>query len=194
VARKLSIKTLFASWTACRRHSPTLIDLRREIPLILPPSSIERQIRVLVRHELPGDSVSTQQIYRVVLDLHGSVRNHPDCRWTFLQDPVAVEDALGREFPVPSEYDFALLDRILQHKFKTGPGSFEVQGGFYQVLDSRNRSTVLSTESRLRPGSSLIMALMIGLPSSLVFSEQRFPMPECTRTGTRAVQGGGQIW
>jgi hypothetical protein len=71
----------------------------------------------------------------VALEIRGAVLNRPDIRWTFLQDPVLVEDVLGRKFPVPSEYDFALLDRIIQHKFETGPGSTQVSHGDYQIRD-----------------------------------------------------------
>ncbi|KAK0732139.1 hypothetical protein B0H67DRAFT_640438 [Lasiosphaeris hirsuta] len=50
-------------------------------------------------------------------------------RLTFLQDSVLVEDALGHEFPVPSEYDYALLVDIIRHMFKTGPGSAHIMRG-----------------------------------------------------------------
>jgi hypothetical protein len=32
----------------------------------------------------------------------------PDIHHTFFQDPIIVEDALGRKFPVPSEYDLSV--------------------------------------------------------------------------------------
>ena len=100
----------------------------------------------------------------MALEIRSAVLSRPDIRWTFLQDPVLVEDALGRKFPVPSEYDFTLLDRIIQHKFETGPGSIQVSYGDYQIRDGKDRELVLSSQSRLRPGSSLIMAILIGKP------------------------------
>jgi hypothetical protein len=135
-----------------------------------------------------------QQIYRVVLEIRESVISQPDCRWTFFQDPVRVEDALGRKFPVPSEYDFTLLDKIIQHKFTTGPGSVEVGLGDYQVMESRRSSIILSSESRLRPGSSLIMAILLGKPPPGVLTDQSCPMPRCGSTETNCLEGGGRVW
>lgn len=119
--------------------------------------------------------------------------NQPDCRWTFFQDPVTVEDALGRKFPVPSEYDFALLDQIIQHKFRTGPGADEVALGDYQLMESRRRSVVLSAESRLRPGSAITMAILVGKPPG-VLNDHSCPMPRCESTETNSVPGGGRVW
>jgi hypothetical protein len=135
-------------------------------------------------------SVFTQQTYGVVVEIRGAVLSRPDIRWTFLQDPVLVEDALGRKFPVPSEYDFALLNRIIQHKFETGPGSAQVSHGDYQIRDAKERQVVLSSQSRLRPGSSLIMAILAGkaLPGTLC------PMPRCNSVRTTQAEGGGRLW
>ncbi|SPN99173.1 uncharacterized protein DNG_02208 [Cephalotrichum gorgonifer] len=137
--------------------------------------------------------VSTQQIYSVVLEIRGFMMTRPDCRWTFFQDPVMVEDALGLKFPVPSEYDFELLDQIIRYRFRTGPGSTEVGLGDYQVMESRRSSTILSAESRIRPGSSLIMAILIGKPPSDVSTDRSCPMPRCTSTETNSVEGGGRV-
>ncbi len=101
-----------------------------------------------------------------------------------------VEDALGRKFPVPSEYDFALLDNIVKYKFLTGPGSAEVRRGDYQILNAKNRDLALSPKSRLRPGSSLIMAVLIGKPSN----DQACPMPRCGSIQTEPAVGGGRKW
>ncbi|KAK1752197.1 hypothetical protein QBC47DRAFT_389988 [Echria macrotheca] len=137
--------------------------------------------------------VSTQQIYGVVVEIRGAVLSRPDIRWTFLQDPVLVEDALGRKFPVPSEYDFALLDRIIQHKFLEGPGSSEVSQGDYQMRDAKARHLVLSVQSRLRPGSSLIMAILIGKPPAGILTDHSCPMPRCSSGETTQAEGGGRI-
>jgi len=139
-------------------------------------------------------SVSTQQIYSLVLEIRGAVLNRPDIRWTFLQDPILVEDALGRKFPVPSEYDFGLLDRIIRHKFETGPGSAEVKWGDYQILDAKDRNLVLSSQSRLRPGSLLVMAILIGPPPGGVVNDQECPRPRCSSAKTMQAEGGGRVW
>jgi hypothetical protein len=105
---------------------------------------------------------------------------------------VLVEDALGRKFPVPSEYDFGLLDRIIRHKFDSGPGSTEVQHGDYQVLDAKARGMALSPQSRLRPGSLLIMAILVGKPR--VLADRVCPMPRCASVQTTQMEGGGRVW
>ena len=139
-------------------------------------------------------SVSTQQIYGVVVEIRGTLLSRPDTRWTFLQDPVLVEDAIGRKFPVPSEYDFALLDRIIRHKFETGPGSTPVRQGDYQIMDARDRELVLSLQSHLRPGGSLIMAILIGKPPPGILTDRACPMPHCASSKTTEAEGGGRIW
>ena len=130
----------------------------------------------------------------MVVEIRGAVLSRPDIRWTFLQDPVLVEDALGRKFPVPSEYDFGLLDRIIRHRFDSGPGSTEVQHGDYQVLDAKARGLALSPQSRLRPGSLLIMAILVGRPPRGVLADRACPMPRCTSVRTTQVDGGGRVW
>ena len=142
-------------------------------------------------------SVSTQQIYAVVLEIRGAVVARPDIRWAFLQDPVLLEDALGRKFPVPSEYDVSLLDRIIRHKFREGPGSNEVSVGNYQVMYSADRTRSLSQESRLRPGSSLIMSILVS--KEWISNEWRqdslnCPIPSCNSSETMGEEGGGRFW
>lgn len=143
---------------------------------------------------LTPSSVSTQQIYLTLIDIKAGLASRPDVRWTFLQEPVLVEDALGRKFPVPSEYDFSLLDRIIRHKCETGPGSDQVKQGDYQVLDAKKRDMILSAQSRLRPGSLLLMALLVAKPPAHVLADRACPMPRCASVSTTQVQGGGRIW
>lgn len=138
-------------------------------------------------------SVATQQIHTVVLDIRTSIAHRPDTRWTFFQDPVMLEDALGRKLPIPSEYDLSLLDTILKHRFRTGPGASQVCAGDYQILDSRERQRVFTSGFRLRPGSSLIMTILIGRPP-VVLSDETCPMPRCRSTMTTVVAGGGRTW
>jgi hypothetical protein len=75
-------------------------------------------------------SLSTQQIYGVVLEIKSSL-TFADTRWTYFQVSLLVEDALGFKFPVPSEYDYELLDTIIKHRFLKVPGSSDVQVGNY---------------------------------------------------------------
>ncbi|XXG93972.1 hypothetical protein Hte_000222 [Hypoxylon texense] len=136
--------------------------------------------------------VSTQQIYAVVLEIRTSITSAPDIRWTFLQDPFIVEDALGRKFPVPSEYDYSLLDVIIKHKFQDGPGAEQVAAGDYEIMDAKNRQHVLSTNSWLRPGCSITMAILVGRPHLAVLTDEDCPMPRCRSNNTIVVPGGGR--
>lgn len=85
--------------------------------------------------------VSTQQIYTVVLEIKDSL-SLGNTSWTYFQAPLIVEDALGFKFPVPSEYDFELLDTIIKHRFLEGPGSSEVEAGNYELFNTKNSRQV----------------------------------------------------
>jgi len=90
---------------------------------------------LVTQADVGKSSVSTQQIYGVVLEIRGSLAT-PNAKWTFFQAPFIVEDALGFKFPVPSEYDFELLNAIIKHRFLEGSGSSEVKADImkYSVL------------------------------------------------------------
>lgn len=115
-------------------------------------------------------------------------------RWTFLQDPVIVEDALGRKFPVPSEYDFSLLDAIIKRKFQAGPCSAHVAAGEYEIMDTKNRSHVLTVGSFLTPGGSLTMAILVAMLPPTVSGRENCPTPDCKSTNTTQAPGGGRLW
>ena len=139
-------------------------------------------------------SVSTQQIYAVVLEIQTSIAQTPDVRWTHYQDPITVEDALGRKFPFPSELDYSALDAIIKQKFQDGPGAVQVAAGDYEIMDARNRVYALSANSHLRPGGSITMAILVGRRRSIVLDNECCPMPRCRSTNTTAVASGGRQW
>jgi hypothetical protein len=58
------------------------------------------------------------------------------------QAPFIVEDALGFKFPVPSEYDYDLLDAVIKEKFKAGPGALEVKANNYEYFKTSNSDDV----------------------------------------------------
>ncbi|KAE8446484.1 hypothetical protein EG329_011947 [Mollisiaceae sp. DMI_Dod_QoI] len=132
--------------------------------------------------------VSTQQIYGVVLEIKGSLALG-DTRWTFFQAPLLVEDALGFRFPVPSEYDYALLDTIIRHRFLDGPGSFDVELGNYELFKTNDSKKVLSSKERLLPGTSITMAILVSKPE---LTDDICPMPLCRSNRSTAVLGGGR--
>ena len=137
-------------------------------------------------------SISTQQIYAVVLEIRTSINNTPDTRWSHFQDPIIVEDALGRKFPFPSEFSFSDLEAMLRHRFREGPGFREVSTGEFEILEGRNRTKVPSETTLLRPGSSLTMAIIIS--RSLWRWKNMCQMPNCRSKLLKDTARGGQEW
>ncbi|KAH7130699.1 hypothetical protein B0J11DRAFT_548958 [Dendryphion nanum] len=134
--------------------------------------------------------VSTQQIYTIVLE----IRNHVtsvDTRWSFFQEPVVIEDAFGFKFPVPSEYDFDMLQTIIQLRFKDVPGSSEVRLGNYELCETRCRDKRLNKNARIHPGAEITMAMIVGVASPEV---QACPVPSCGSSRVVLHAKGGMIW
>ncbi|KAF3040939.1 hypothetical protein E8E12_007860 [Didymella heteroderae] len=114
-----------------------------------------------------------------------------DTRWTLFQAPLVVEDALGFKFPVPSEYDFDKLDTIIRQRFKTGFASREVAAGNYELCKANDRSFTLSELSRLLPGTSIIMAIVVVAQGP---HDMRCPMPHCKSRQALPWLNGGYTW
>jgi hypothetical protein len=136
------------------------------------------------------DSISNQQIYGILLEMKGSL-GLGDTRWTYFQAPLIVEDALGFKFPVPSEYDFELLDRIVKHRFLEGPGSLEVEAGNYELFNTKNTNQIISANVRLLPGTRITMAVLVSRPELL---DEKCPMPRCNSMRTTIAPSGGRFW
>lgn len=139
-------------------------------------------------------SWSTQQIYNVVSEIR-SMMPSLDRRFDYFQTPVRVEDALGHVFPVPSEYSFGDLEAIINHKFKEGPGAFQVRDGDYEIFNSRNRKYVVTSTDKidLLPGMHLTMAVVL---ERLGFeqSSDKCPIQMCNSQATIDASGGGRTW
>jgi hypothetical protein len=101
---------------------------------------------------------------------------------------------LGRKFPIPSEYDYSLLVAIIKHKFQEGPGAVQVAAEEYEIMNARNRLHILSADSELRPGGTLTMAIIVGLPRSVLLTHDTCPMPRCRSTETTKTTNGGRQW
>ncbi|KAL9087897.1 MAG: hypothetical protein Q9165_006459 [Trypethelium subeluteriae] len=134
--------------------------------------------------------VTTQQTYAVMLEIKSSLSG-PDTRWSFFQAPLAVEDALGYKFPVPSEYDFDLLEAVIKQKFKTGPGSLDVRAGNYEYFTTKNSNDVLTKYTRLLPGTAITMAILVVRPT---LTDEICPMPGCDSIQTAESSTGGRTW
>ncbi|TGO66662.1 hypothetical protein BOTNAR_0056g00010 [Botryotinia narcissicola] len=120
---------------------------------------------------------STQQMLRMASDIRGMLPS-VDTRFTYFQAPVKVEDALGRFFPMPSEYSF---DDLLSN-------------GDYEFLNGKNRKQIISTgycERRgFLPGSTLTMVII--LDDVLKHGDEFYPMPRCGSRTSSPVIGGGR--
>ncbi|CZR69291.1 uncharacterized protein PAC_19191 [Phialocephala subalpina] len=133
--------------------------------------------------------VSTQQIYGMVIDIQSS-RALGDARWTFFQAPLIVEDALGRKFPVPSEYDYTLLESIIKYRFFDGPGSMNVRAGNFELFKTKDSKYVLSSNTLLLPGTGVTMAILVSKPE---LTDHICPMPLCRSSQSTEALGGGRL-
>lgn len=137
-------------------------------------------------------SVSTQQIYTIVLELKAS-RLGINTSFTYLQAPIRVEDALGRVFHFPSECSIEALIAEIKARFKDCPGKTKVMAGDFELFNAKNTDQVLTASGHniLLPGMSINMAIVL----KKEFPEgDKCPMPQCaSRTFVEAV-GGGRIW
>ena len=135
-------------------------------------------------------SVCIQQTYGVLLRIEASLPA-PDIRRTFFQDPLAIEDAEGVRFPVPSEYDFKLLNDIIKLRFEVGPLSKDVRVGNYELFKTLNGKDVITADTRLLPGTAITMALLMRED----FTQAGCcPMPRCRSDRSLPVPGGGRLW
>lgn len=132
-------------------------------------------------------------MYNIVLDLQFS-KLTVDTRWTFFQSPVKVEDALGRIFPIPSEYSIDELELLIKHRFKEGPGHEQVEAGDYELFNTKNSKQTIGSSSfmtTLLPGMHVTMAILIQKMSKTL---EVCPMPRCRSQNTEAAPGGGRKW
>ena len=136
----------------------------------------------------PPCSASTQQIYAIVLEIRDSNRA-VHTGWTYFQDPFVVEDAFGHKFPVPSEFDYGMLDTIVQRRFQTGFGAEDVTQGNYEYCKANMRSAAIRSTSRLAPGIAIVMVMLVNARS-----DRPCPMPLCDSERANPHPSGGLVW
>lgn len=87
----------------------------------------------------------------------------PDLRYTWLQEPVRLEDPLGRYIPIPSEYSFGMMEVVIVERCKAGPGARKIAKGQYQISNARNSNQIISKSrfTGLIPGLQLRMAVFM---------------------------------
>ncbi|EEY22238.1 predicted protein [Verticillium alfalfae VaMs.102] len=110
-----------------------------------------------------------------------------------LQEPVKVEDAFGRFFPLGSELSVSNLFAVVYSRFKEGPGSGHVASGQFALLDSGNTSHVFhdTPGAQLIPGMCVIMLIEPGTES---YSNNYCPVADCRSKSIIAMKGGDRQW
>lgn len=143
-------------------------------------------------------SLSVQQIYTIVLEIRANCAGI-DTRFTFFQEPVKVEDVLGRVFPFASECSVESLHAEIKARFRAGPGKRKVEIGHYEIFSATDSEHVLtmSETSMLLPGMSLVMAVILEGP--LYFGDSldsggRCPATNCLSTDIVKSPAGGNRW
>jgi hypothetical protein len=131
-------------------------------------------------------------MYNLVLQIQASI-SPVDTRWTFFQAPVILEDALGRNMLIPSEYSVDYLEVLIQHRFREGPGSQEVKFGQYEVNLANRRAIAIATDGNvptsLVPGQKLVMSIYLVGGSS-----KTCPIVSCGSVNTSSCEQGGRRW
>ncbi|KAM7182783.1 hypothetical protein V8F20_012840 [Naviculisporaceae sp. PSN 640] len=141
-----------------------------------------------ITHFTQNASLICQRVFEAVVQLQSSVSAmNVDARWSYFQSPVRVEDALGRVFPVPSEYSMCQLHAILRYRFRKGPGDLQVRHGDFILTDRRNKRELnRSSMPELQPGLDIIMSIVIDVatkngrdscPVALCASQNTVPAP-----------------
>lgn len=118
-----------------------------------------------------------------------------DTRFTWAQAPVKFEDALGRVYPIPSEFSLGILRAIIELQFRNVPRSSYVKRGQYEVYNARKPSEFLSDaeDMQLLPGMQLTMAVLI--EDDELRKEPTFcPIMSCGSTKTFFLHGGRRRW
>ena len=89
-------------------------------------------------------------MYKIILSLRSNLSG-PDTCHIWFQEPMRFEDAYGRVWPIPVEYDFAMMEGALQGKFRKGPGKKRVEKGLWQLTVQRSKFAIgeqLGTRSK----------------------------------------------
>jgi hypothetical protein len=133
------------------------------------------ELRTCLRHRT--SKLFATSNFEVVCDIElRSTAVSPDPRWTYLQAPLRVEDALGFQFPVPSEYSYVTLIAVIQSCFKEGAGASEIRAGNYELSRTNRRSELVSAKTHLTPGTAITVAIVIVTKTA---RDSSCPRPGC---------------
>lgn len=137
----------------------------------------------------------------------------PELRYTWVQEPVRFEDAIGRVIPIPSEYNWGAseslsytttifdsychsqkLEAIIIAQFDNGPGYERICAGEYELFNTLDSSQIISLAKSevLTPGLAITMAIIVGQYES--GESNRCPRPGCMSEKVTSSQSGTKIW
>lgn len=154
---------------------------------------------------------SNVQIMSFIVNLQMSSPS-PELRYTWAQEPIRFEDAMGRVIPILSEYNWGAcrslssnmlthysyflsqkLEAIITAQFDNEPGYRKVCAGEYKLFNTPDSSQVISrAESEvLTPGLSITMAIIVGQFHS--GESNRCPRPGCKPDKFTSNESGGKI-
>ena len=97
---------------------------------------------------------------------------------TWHQAPVHFEDAFGRVYPIPSEYDYTLVAAIIKHRFSKDAITFSIWQYHHFVLHNvRNNDLPVTSHdfSGFLPGAYIQMALCRLIVCSFPGGQRHYP-------------------
>ncbi|PMD53239.1 uncharacterized protein K444DRAFT_541923 [Hyaloscypha bicolor E] len=133
---------------------------------------------------------TTLRCYNLLLSLQTNI-SVASTAHTWLQSRMRVEDPFGIPFPVPTEYDYAMLEAVIRARFREGKGKDLVAHDQWELFDTSNPSiSINSNKWQFFPGMKITMAMILPRFNS----EMRCPRPGCHSTTYLEAPGGGMLW
>lgn len=140
--------------------------------------------------KLTINSAKVAEMYNILIVVRSRLPE-PDTRHTWFQEPVKLEDAYGRIWPIPVEYDYSMMEGALRGKFQNGRGKSLVERNRWQLFDSTNTQHIISPVNwEPIPGMKITMAMIIPQNDNIVVC----PRLNCISTSFHMAMGGGQVW
>lgn len=190
----LGLGVLFSSVVvASEREGIIEAGLERQKDLLHGNSQMMRTLyEILTGKLLPQLQALTELVGKVwasnlqILSYISNIQNGPmniDIRHTWFQEPIKLEDALGRLIPIAPEYGWTVrtlfhfpgvgsrilskrqtFQAIIKEQFKSGPGNEKGQAGEYELFCTEDSSKNITEQTLplLGPGASITMAIVIG--------------------------------
>ncbi|KAI9044346.1 uncharacterized protein KD926_000947 [Aspergillus affinis] len=112
---------------------------------------------------------SNDKLANILRALAKRIISSPDSRFTWVQEPIRFENALGNVMPIASESDWDILEAIILAQFSKELGRKKVFAGEYELFE-RSADPMYpmtlpvnaTSYPRLRPGMRITMAIVIG--------------------------------